>query len=317
MSPYSPNHSGRSPCSGAAAAATVVRVVLFALLLWAPTAAGAEPAAEEAAPQQQDQAPEAEDRSVIARAGDTEPAKPADQGDGVLSAEPVETVNAGVGGDGRAVEETSIRSWFADLGHRDAAVRDAARVKLMGMGRQNLERFRKIVEESRPLMPSQAVALREIVGHVYLSGEEYDSSSRRGFLGVTFATVTIRTEDAGEEAVIGLRRPEGVVILTRLPGFAGARVLFDGDVVLNIAERPVAALDADAFMDIIGQFTAGETVRLEVLRQGQVVRVPVTLDSRPDDAAQHLIEGFRNRRKDKLDSYWDASFRPLLEDGVG
>src|SRR5688500_18470155 len=46
-----------------------------------------------------------------------------------------------------------LRQAFAELDHADAAVRDAARLKLMGMRRRDLDSFRKLVQESLPLMP--------------------------------------------------------------------------------------------------------------------------------------------------------------------
>src|SRR5687768_6475768 len=65
--------------------------------------------------------------------------------------------------------EISIEKAFADLAHQDAAVREAARMTLLGLPRSQLDRLRKVVQNSLPLLPSQAASLHDIVTHVYLS----------------------------------------------------------------------------------------------------------------------------------------------------
>jgi hypothetical protein len=62
---------------------------------------------------------------------------------------------------------------FADLSAAEPAVREAARSALMGMSRQDLPAFEKLVRDNVPLAPAQAAVLREIVTHVFLAGEEY------------------------------------------------------------------------------------------------------------------------------------------------
>src|SRR4051812_33056146 len=100
----------------------------------------------------------------------------------------------------KPIDAAELRNWFNDLVHRDASVREEARVHLMSMGRRNLETFQKIVEENRPLAPSQASTLRQIVNNVYLSGETYDSSNGLGgWIGIRM-----------QEVVVGSGEPERV-----------------------------------------------------------------------------------------------------------
>jgi len=74
--------------------------------------------------------------------------------------------------------------WFAELGHSDPRVREAARVSLMGLPRKDLPKLEKLVRDSVPLVPSQAVVLREIVIHAFLPGGRSNPPGAAGFFGV-------------------------------------------------------------------------------------------------------------------------------------
>jgi hypothetical protein len=223
-----------------------------------------------------------------------------------------------------------MAAWFAELGHTDPAVRDAARVGLMGLPRKDLPALERLVRDSVPLVPSQAVVLREIVTQVFLSGEKYDSTSGDGFLGVKPAEVylnfrepQLQNDGAPFGGVSDPGAVYGVVINERMPGFCGARMLQDGDVILSIVERAnLQFRDPSGFSMAVRQMGAGQTVRFQVLRQGQIIRVPITLDPRPDDAdlipgGVSRIQGLLNDRKAAADEYWEKTFAPLLKEGVG
>src|SRR3954462_7104618 len=76
-----------------------------------------------------------------------------------------------------------IASWFTDLANRDASVREQAKIALMGISRDDLAQLRTLVAKNRPLAPSKAMALREIVQQVYQSTEPYEAvEDRPGFL---------------------------------------------------------------------------------------------------------------------------------------
>lgn len=216
-------------------------------------------------------------------------------------------------------DEQSIRDAFNDLGHPEPEVRDAARVRLMGMGRPQLETFQQIVKESQPLMPSQAAVLREIVGHVYLSGETYESEGTAGFLGVRMQEVTLTTPSPEAGPALGGRYPVGIVIVDRMPGFSASRMLLDGDVVLNIVERPVVALRLLEFSAIVRETRPGETIHFELLRQGQVIQVPITPGPRPVAAEPNFgnMQELLNERQEKFEAYWQKTFKPMLDESVG
>ena len=209
-----------------------------------------------------------------------------------------------------------MRQWFADLDDPDSSVREQARVNLMGMRRPELPEFQKLIRDSRPLMPAQAAVLRQIVTHVYLAGEEYTTTGTEGFLGVRMSETSVRLP-AGDGAD-QFAPAVGVVIVERMPGFVGARMLLDGDVVLGVTERPdVRTLDVNQFQMVVRQITPGTTVHFQVMRQGQVIRVPVTLDPRPFDPDTFILQDLIYRRQKKAEEYWDHSFGQLVKESVG
>ena len=222
----------------------------------------------------------------------------------------------------RPAGEAMVRAW-ADLAHRDPTVRETARLRLMSMSADQLPAFRRVVAASRPLAPSQAIALREIVTQVFLAGQTYEASSRAGFLGVVPGEINLAL--APEQVVLpnpelpGVDRPApglAVVIDSRMPGFCAARSLQDGDVVLAIVERPEYHLNnAQLFSEVIQELGAGRLVHFRVLRRGRVITVPVTLDVRPDAANRELVgrmAELRDQRERAIREYWEAEFAPLL-----
>ena len=209
----------------------------------------------------------------------------------------------------------ALRRWFEELDDADAAVREAARVKLMGMRREDLPAFRALVQESLPLTPSQAAMLRQIVTHVFLAGEQYDTTNVEGFLGVKMQETSVRlpAADGGDQAPPAA----GVVIVERMPGFAGARAFVDGDVVLGVVERPdVRTLGMYEFIMVVKAATPGTTIHFQVIRQGQVIRVPVAPDPRPFEA-EGMMNDLLYRRQGKADAYWDREFAPVMKEGIG
>lgn len=211
-----------------------------------------------------------------------------------------------------------MRQWFADLANSDASMRDGAMVNLMGMRRDDLPMLRKIVEENLPLVPSQAAVLRRIVIQVYLAGDTYESNAQLGFLGIRMAPTSVSLRDFNPDA--SLSRPiSGVVVESRMPGFCAGRMLHDGDVIIGIAEQPQVSLQTTTdFAIAIQNVAPGETVHFQVLRQGQIHRVPITLDPRPAAADQGLVEmqELLERRHRESEAYWAHEFAKVMKEGV-
>ena len=110
----------------------------------------------------------------------------------------------------------------------------------------------------------------------------------------------------------------GVVILDRMPGFVGFRMLRDGDVVVGTAEQPQSRFRTpDDLKAVVERSKPGDALHLILLRQGQVVQVPIQPDPRPADADRPLaIDDLLRPRREKADEYWQRTFAPLLEPGV-
>jgi len=219
-----------------------------------------------------------------------------------------------------------IPTWFSDLSNTDAAVREQARTNLMGIARTDLEELRSLVEKNRPLAPSQAMALRDIVQQVYLATEPYEPvPDRAGFLGIPLPTTIVM--DATDEP------QTGVVVNERIPGFCAYRYLQNGDVILGVTEVPDKPFHSGGDLsEIIKGFKGGDTVHMLILRGGQQKEVPVKLDARPNWSQGPMVliqpgvqppppqlpnvQDARRERQRKADEYWDANFAPLLDLGI-
>jgi hypothetical protein len=210
----------------------------------------------------------------------------------------------------------SIKSWFADLANSDAAVRSDALTNLMGLSRDDLETLKAVVEESRPLAPAQASVLRQIVTQVYLAGEHYEGHQTLGFLGIKMEQTVVGFRDVLSGA--GSLPSGGVVIIERMPGFPGARMLRDGDVILSILDHPNTPMsDPENFRTLVTSIGAGNIVHFQLLRQGQVIHVDVKLDPRPIEADQGFgITDLLERRRERADEFWNTHFAALVKEGV-
>lgn len=199
----------------------------------------------------------------------------------------------------------AMRQWFAELASPDGEVRNEAMVNLMGLRADDLPALRKLVEETRPLAPEQFVALKQIVIHDFLAGEPYDAREGAGFLGIHLP---------------GLSEDADAIVVNRLPGFIGERMLRDGDVILRILEQPQVEIRRGGDLTTaLSRFSAGQLVHLQILRQGHVIRVPVRLDPQPLEVSatnRDLMDDFLFRRLERAQKYWDKHFADLVEETV-
>lgn len=221
-----------------------------------------------------------------------------------------------------------ISRWFSELASSDAAVRDAARAHLMRLDRADLPILQQLVRRSRPLTPAQAAALRPVVEEIFLAGEPYKKEPTQGFLGIIMDQSGLGARDLQQpnddaqghrnNGVGGASVASGVVIADRFPGFCASRSLHDGDVILGTAEPAQAFNSPDDLKFAIGSLQPGAVVRLQVLRHGQVVEVPLRLDCKPAEVdSLEAAESFRRERAEKFEQYWHGTFAPLLKESVG
>jgi hypothetical protein len=218
---------------------------------------------------------------------------------------------------------------FSDLASADPTVREAARIELMGLPAPDLLPLRQLAAANLPLDPEQTVALRDIVLHVYMAGlGDAPRATDDGFLGVKLSEVTIGPRKSaigdGERDELPNRfagATTGVVIVERMPGFCGARMLRNGDVIVGIAELPEqSVLTTQEMRDAVRRVRAGQTATFILLRQGRIMRVPVKLDRRPEELdfiGGVSIEDLIAQRRAKATEYWTTHFAPLLKEHAG
>jgi hypothetical protein len=213
-------------------------------------------------------------------------------------------------------DEHRVARWFSELASSDAAIRDAARARLMRLDRAELPQLQQLVRSSGRLSPAQATAIRPIVEEVFLAGEPYKKDIYQGFLGIVMDQSAFGTRDLQQPNDNG--KASGVVVADRFPGFCASRSLRDGDVILGSSDPAQAFNSTEDLKLAIGGLQPGSVVRLQVLRHGQVVEVTLKLDSKPAEVdSQETADSFRRERARKFDQYWRDTFAPLLKESVG
>lgn len=215
---------------------------------------------------------------------------------------------------------SEISCWFTDLADRDAAKRDAARQNLMGLSRDDLPILQSLVKNTRPLAPSQAEALHDIVMQVYLAGDIYPARDPSGFLGVRFQTYVSQIADVGEDET-----PQGIVVTDRIPGFPGYQSLQNGDVIMSATELGSEAIGKpEEFSKMIASFKDGEMVHLNVLRAGKMMTISVKVVSRPiwvntqiPTEAEALRQNDHLRQRlERAETYWETNFATSVDDSI-
>lgn len=203
-----------------------------------------------------------------------------------------------------AQPQADIRVWLNQLADADEAVREQARVNLMGLSRDQLPQLRAAVEQSLPLVPSQRVALRDIVVHVYLTGETYEAEREQGFLGIR--GVNAADTDGSDQG--------GLLVSETMPGFCAFRMLRSGDVILRVSEYPEIAIREAQQLSQVLQRDAGRSIHLDVLRRGQVLRIAIKVDARPTSMdGEAGVNALLDLRSAKADAYWQETFAPLVQ----
>ena len=212
---------------------------------------------------------------------------------------------------------SEIERSFTELTNDDPNIRDLARIHLMGLSRADLEKFREVVEKSRPLAPSQSAALHDIVVHAFLAGEPYEKNLGIGFLGVTLGdlhqpAVVAADEDGQAPPTQGV---DGVMIMRCVPGFCAFRFLQANDVVLGVLGQDLIATPGrNDLREKVQETLPGDTITLQVLRQGKVIRLSFKVDGQPREAEVPGmdIDTFVNPRLIRAEEYWQQKFAPLL-----
>ena len=209
-----------------------------------------------------------------------------------------------------------VRHWFEQLADSDPAVREAARINLMGLKREQLDELKQLVLDNRPLAPSQAGVLHEIVIHVFLTGETY-----RVFPGAS--VIGVRLFESASSPVIGApgdgTSRSCVVVEQRFPGFPAYRYLQNGDLLLGVGTSElvrsspiVATPDFETFRRLVSVKSPGDMIKLQLLRRGRVIELSFPVEAAPLDSAGVNGPAFFDARSNKADDYWKETFSPLV-----
>lgn len=100
---------------------------------------------------------------------------------------------------------------------------------------------------------------------------------QRGWIGVGLQKL-----DADLAAALGSDTREGAVVIAVYTGTPGAKAgLQKGDIIAKIDDRPVK--DNEELVRSIGAHKPGESVKLEILREGKAKTLKVELSERPDE----------------------------------
>ena len=210
----------------------------------------------------------------------------------------------------RPAGHSPMATWLDQLGDSDAAVRREARYQLMGLTRDDLPALRRVVAAAAPLSADQVSALRDVVSHVYLSGEPLSDDWSNGFVGLYWPL------DGLKEAVYC--HDLGTPVMVRIPGMPAYRELQVDDVILGIEGRPdVDCRYQDKFRDAIGEYQAAQRLTLRILRGGRQIEVNITLSRRP--AALYGVQaddlsGWIADWQLKAGVYWNREFAPLVQE---
>ena len=219
---------------------------------------------------------------------------------------------------------SQVQRWLEELTHPESAMREQARLQLMGLGREGLGELRETADRLRPLSPAQAAVLHDIVIHVYIGGGVGLGGSERGpvFRKSGFLGVLLEPMQSGAGIPVQPNEPidfnhfggGGVLIKETWPGFAGFRFLRVGDVVIGTGgAEPMRAPTLTELKAAVSSTMPGRVLELQVLRQGRVVVVPIRVTARPPWAEDELsTRQMQNRRVMRAEAYWRFAFAPLL-----
>jgi hypothetical protein len=197
-----------------------------------------------------------------------------------------------------------LRRLVRQLDDPSPEVRESAAQALMGLSRPDMPALRDAAMAQRPLSGGQLTVLREAVMQVFLESEPYPPDQTRGFLGIHWPPSAAESYDTG------------IIVADRIPGFGAYRLLRPGDVIIKMLDFPNVDLHTRLpFTQTVAAMPAGALLRLDVLRDGRVIHVSITLAPRPLELLHpDNYEFWLNDRMQRAQQYWDGTFGALSQD---
>ncbi|HRK31061.1 MAG TPA: hypothetical protein PLD59_08280 [Tepidisphaeraceae bacterium] len=171
------------------------------------------------------------------------------------------------------------------------------------MTRDDLVRLQRLIQAGEGRHPSQRQALFDIVCHVFLATEPYESIPDVSFFGISqYRPVTV-----GERA--------GLAFQGRLIGFPAYAALEEGDILLAVVERPdVDFLGVQPLETVRRGFKPGETIHLRILRDDKVLTIPLTLVASPTWSGRGIEQ--QSLREQQAAEHWERQFEPFFRDAT-
>ncbi len=118
----------------------------------------------------------------------------------------------------------------------------------------------------------------------------------RGYIGVMIASV-----DAAKAKALGLKLPKGVFVNSLVKGgSAESAGIEPGDVVLSVDDKVVN--EPNELQSLIARQRAGDTIRLKLFRDGEIIYKDVVLKSRDNKDAVEVSSNSKGSKERSLDS---------------
>lgn len=194
-------------------------------------------------------------------------------------------------------QEARIRAWVEGLASENFRERVEAQEKLLEWGRSSPARAMDLLfaEQDAATDAEARIRLREALRELVVA--DHQNNHGEGYVGVRMAEVPA--------VVPGVKIPRtGIQVVFVEPGSPGDRAgLVVGDVIVSFEHLRWTGQGAvDAFTNAVRRCKPRETVKLGVLRDGELKEVPVTLGIR------------RLGLSEKGDLLWPNGMHPALPD---
>jgi hypothetical protein len=192
------------------------------------------------------------------------------------------------------------------LASPDPQLRRAARRELLQLDPANLPVLQKLVHAGAASLPAQREALREVVMHLYLMADPLPPAMPiRSFMGVELRPPP----------------PDGpeMIFRDRLIGFPAYAALEPGDILLYIEEDRRINLSSPEQLALFRESTPpGTVIHFRVLREGQLLSVPMVLAVTPNWSADGRIdvEAVKAERLEAAQRYWETHFAVAFDAGT-
>jgi hypothetical protein len=204
------------------------------------------------------------------------------------------------------ISEGDLRSAIAELASDDPQEREGARQRLTSLTIDDLDTLKSAAQAEAPLSPEQIEAVRDAAMQTFMrmpAAADQPGVPRvppSGKLGIYW--------NPGTEADC----EEGVIVDERFT-VESYRKLQPGDIIVSLPDQhfplPLRLIQLQAS---VNQMQAGETARLRVLRNGQLIDVLVRLALVPPQLNEPgAVENWLEDCRRQFLRYWNTQFRGI------